>query len=215
MNPMNIVHIEWTELSLFLICIVYQIMGEKHMAKIMDKVSDQFIYGLLIGFFLVMEGIVSVQGLYATLKTYQVHYVTLMWLDAMALWFYYNQPKDRELKKKVLFTFMFVLWFFEAHDWFWLIQTHFSGIWLSPTLIIWPEQIWYFIAYSRYIALSVPLTFLLRKQFRLSKKVLALVAAQIIYHVIVTWTNYPANFLTLIPDMLPSLLLVWRRKETA
>jgi hypothetical protein len=208
------VHLEWTEGSLFLICIVYAIMRDKHVTKIMDKMTDQFVYGVLVGFFLLMEGIVATQGLYATLKEYQVHYVTLMWLDAMALWFYYNRPRTMEIKKKILYTFLFTLWFFEIHDWFWLLQVQYLGyIYLSPTTIIHPDWIWFSIAYSRYIALSIPLTYLLRKQFHIDRYVLALVAVQLVYHVLVSYTDYPANFLTLIPDALPSILMVWRKKE--
>jgi len=211
---MDMVHLEWNELALFAICTAYLVMDLKPMSKIMSKLSDDFIYGLLAGFFLVMYGIVTVQGLYSTLANYQVHYVTLMWLDAAGLWFYYNQPKDRVVKKKVLFTFLFVLWFFEAHDIFWLLQVLYTDtVWLAPTLIVHPDWIWFSIAFSRYVALTVPLTYLLRKEFHVNKKVLAFLSVQIVYHIIASYTNYPLNFITLIPDTLPSLFLVWKRKD--
>jgi hypothetical protein len=156
--------------------------------------EEPFVYGMFTGIAVVLVFLMSMLGVLYAIHENQVHAVTLLWIDAMAIISYHYFGRFHVSKaKRLLLACCMATFVFEVHDNFWVTTTLFNLKELMLTDlkgIFIPTQDFYIAKYSRNLIMTLTSFLFVRKYLIFNKRTIALSSITIMYWVTVIYFGW-------------------------
>lgn len=169
-----------------------------------DDIPENYVYGFFTGLIFISVFLASQYGYnfcflsgsgFLNVPSFAkaLHWVTMITLCSMFLFYYYSL-RHKPSVKRLFISFMFLVFFWQVHDFLWIIKWVITGARIYGTPLIYPTLLNLVVGFSRNFVLFTVSIVSIRNYFRVSKAFIGFAVFQLGYWIFLMLPRFSAQY---------------------